>query len=370
LQLERALYHLSRADHDVTIGVERFDDVAQIKGGMPVLQEQDKNSVRHRSELLGDRSSALWRTLQIWLQQYRERGSFCDKHLLVTNAVIEAGVASMFKRPAGSDDISPKKIVETIRSIGKQKSKAKIVTTMQDVLSSDDAVLIELVRRIEVIDGFTLSSARDEMINGFALHPGLDQQQVLDFLLGWVTRILKEAWDMGQPGLISRQACIRQCREIEASLARQRFLPRAARDVLIAANERDRALARPFAEHLRRIEADEDDLLQAVEHFIQFNIEKHRLSADGDVADREWRDRGDRLITRWRNIMKSSKRTNLGLRPAEVGQRVLSEATYFHCEPLGGQSCGEIYMTSGHYHRLADDDEVWWHPDYRTTGGA
>lgn len=121
LQLERALYHLSRADHDVTIAVERFDDVAQIKGGMPVLQEQDKNSVRHRSELLGDRSSALWRTLQIWLQQYRERGSFCDKYLLVTNAVIEAGVASMLKRSAGSYEISPKKIVETIRSIGKQK---------------------------------------------------------------------------------------------------------------------------------------------------------------------------------------------------------------------------------------------------------
>ena len=48
----------------------------------------------------------------------------------------------------------------------------------------------------------------------------------------------------------------------------------------------------------------------------------------------------------------------------------MSEATYFHCEPLGGQSCSEIYMTSGHYHRLADDDEVWWHPTYRAIGEA
>ncbi len=369
LQLERALFHLSQADHDVTIAVERFDDVAQLKNGLPVVQEQDKNSVKNRTDLLGDRSTALWRTLQIWMQQYRDTGLFCDRYLLVTNVRIEDGVASMWKRNADTT-ATPAHIVEALRTISKTKSKAKIVKTMQDVVSADDSVLTMLASRIELIDGFTLASARQEMINGFALHPGLDQQQILDFLLGWMTRVLKEAWDMGQPGLISRLACIRQCREIEASLARQRFLPRAARDVLIAVNERNRALARPFAEHLRRIEADDDDLLQAVEHFVQFNIEKHRLSADGDVADREWQDRGDRLITRWRNIVKNTRRVHRDLRPVEVGQRIMSEATYFHCEPLGGQSCSEIYMTSGHYHRLADDDEVWWHPTYRAIGEA
>lgn len=318
--------------------------------------------------MLGDRSSALWRTLQIWLQQFRESGVFCDRYLLVTNMLVQAGVALMFKRTEETDRAPAHTILEALRSVGKQKSKAKIVATMKDVLSADDAVLVELVGRIEVIDGFTLSSARDEMVNGFALHPGLDQQQVLDFLLGWLTRVLKDSWDAGQPGLISRQACIRQCREIEASLARQRFLPRAARDVHIAVNERDQALARPFAEHLRRIEADDDELLQAVEHFIQFNIEKHRLSTGGDVADREWQDRGDRLIARWRNIMRNQKRVHRDLRPVELGQRILSEATYFHCEPLGGLDCSELYMTSGHYHRLADDDEVWWHPNFRAVG--
>ncbi|MEJ1117081.1 ABC-three component system protein [Phyllobacterium sp. CCNWLW109] len=368
LQLERALYHLSRAEHDVTVAVEHFDDVTQLKNGLPVIQEQDKNSVRINADLLGDRSSALWRTLQIWLHQYRNTGLFCERYLIVTNSSVNSGVAKLLKSSREVDSPSVQDIVVMLKSIGKQRSKAKIVATMNDVLSASDAILTELLSRIEVIDGFVLAEARDEMVNGFAIHPGLDQQQILDFLLGWLTRILKEAWDAGLPGMVSRQACIRQCREIETSLARQRFLPRAARDIGIAERDRSRALARPFAEHLRRIDADDDDLLQAVEHFIQFNVEKHRLSADGDVADREWQDRGDRLVARWRNIMRVEKRAHRDLMPAEIGQRVLSATTYFHCELLGGQSCSELYMTSGHYHRLADDDEVWWHPNFRVAG--
>lgn len=368
LQLERALYHLSRAEHDVTVAVERYDDVAQIKAGVPILQEQDKNSVRTGIDLLGDRSTAIWRTLQIWLHQHRITGTFCERYLIVTNTVVTTGVALLIKTMRDLNGPSPEQIVQTLRTIGEQRSKAKIVKIMQDVLTTDNAILSELVGRIELVDGFILAQARDEMANGFAIHPGLDQQQVLDYLLGWLTRILKESWDAGLPGMISRQACIRQCREIEASLARQRFLPRAARDVEIAVNDRDRALARPFAEHLRRIEADDDDLLQAIEHFLQFNVEKHRLSADGDVADREWQDRSDRLIARWRNILRNERRLHRDLEPAEVGQSILSSTTYFHCEPLGGQTCSELYMTSGHYHRLADNDEVWWHPNFQPLG--
>ena len=50
--------------------------------------------------------------------------------------------------------------------------------------------------------------------------------------------------------------------------------------------------------------------------------------------------------------------------PTEIGQAVLADATYDHQEPLDGQPCGELYMTSGHYHRLADENQVWWDPNY------
>ncbi|WP_425523289.1 ABC-three component system protein [Microvirga terrestris] len=166
--------------------------------------------------------------------------------------------------------------------------------------------------------------------------------------------------------MISRDACVRQCREIERLQARQRFLPRPARDLPIGNVDRDRALTRPFVEHLSRTDAEEDDIFQAVEHFIQFNVEKHRLALEGEIADREWRDRGDRLRQRWKNIARSTRLDYRGQPPQEIGKRILAQATYQHLEPLGGETCNELYMTSGHYHRLADDDEVWWDPTYQS----
>ncbi|MNL80951.1 hypothetical protein D3C87_2079330 [compost metagenome] len=47
------------------------------------------------------------------------------------------------------------------------------------------------------------------------------------------------------------------------------------------------------------------------------------------------------------------------------GQYVFADTTYLHREDLAGQPCDELYMTSGHYHRLADDNQVWWDPEFQ-----
>jgi hypothetical protein len=128
--------------------------------------------------------------------------------------------------------------------------------------------------------------------------------------------------------------------------------------------DRAGALSRTFVEHLGRIDAEDDDIIDAVDHFLKFSVEKHRLVVEGEVADREWSDRGERLRTRWRTLMRRRAREMKPKSPAEIGQTVLADATYNHHEPLDGQPCGELYMTSGHYHRLADENEVWWDPTY------
>jgi hypothetical protein len=167
----------------------------------------------------------------------------------------------------------------------------------------------------------------------------------------------------------ARTACAIQRREIEDALARRRLLPKPAREVPVAQQDRARAMTRPFVHHLARVEADQEEVLQAVNHFIQFNIEKHRLASDGEVADREWEDRGERLRQRWINIVRQTKREFSEREPTEIGIKILERSTYDHLEPLGRDPCNELYMTSGHYHRLADEDGVWWHPNYQPQAG-
>lgn len=370
-QLERALYHLSRAGAHDFVAVEYADDVAVLRRGQVVLKEQDKHSVQPGAEILTDRSRALWRTLQIWLSPApSSQSGNCQRFLLVTNTSVASPIASKLKALAAGDaGVTAKMIVAALREAGKIRSRSQIQTVIDDVLSRSDDQLLKLVSRIEIVDARNTQGDQDEIANGLALDPRLDRAVTLDALLGWLTKTLQSAWRAGQPGIVSRAACLAQRREIEDALARRRLLPKPAREVPVQPKDRTRALTRPFVHHLSRIDADEDDILQAVDHFIQFNIEKHRLANAGEVADSEWEDRSERLRQRWINIVRQTKRELKGHKPEDIGVRILERSTYDHLEPLGGDPCNELYMTSGHYHRLADEDGVWWHPTYSPQEG-
>jgi hypothetical protein len=267
----------------------------------------------------------------------------------------------------GSAEVAPEAIVKAMRTVGHatRKRASQVQSIIDDVLSHTDEELVRLVSRIEIVESKNERSDQQELANRLGLDPRIEPSVTLDALLGWMTTTLQEAWRSGRPGLISRGACLTQCREIENSLARRRLLPKPAREVPVAQRDRTRAMTRPFVHHLARIDAGDDDIIQAVDHFIQFNIEKHRLASNGEVADSEWEVRSERLRQRWINIARQTKRELRGSEPEEIGVRILERSTYGHLEPLGADPCNELYMTSGHYHRLADDDAVWWHPHYR-----
>ncbi len=124
-------------------------------------------------------------------------------------------------------------------------------------------------------------------------------------------------------------------------------------------------MARRFVDHLGRIDAERDDVVQAVDHFLQFAAEKWRLAKEGGIPPDEWKHRGDRLQQRWANIARMVRRENADKPDRTIGQAILARTTYDHHEPINGLDCRELYMTSGHYHRLADTDEVWWCPAFQ-----
>ena len=367
-QLDRALHHLAVGEAGAWVAVEHIDDVAVIQGGKLILQEQDKTSTVPRRALLGDRSPALWRTLQIWMsQRYATDPIRCERYLLVSNHPVDTPIASAIKQ-LGRGEIQPEAVVAALRKAGAGRGKSKIQTMIDDVLLHSDKHLLELVVRVEIVE--TSDADRTKIANGLAIDSRTDADAILDGLLGWLTRMLRVAWHEKRPGMVSREACVHQCRELEASQARRRFLPRPAREVTVSDAERQSARARPFVEHLSRIDAVDEDVYQAVDHFIQFNVEKYRLAAEGEIPDHEWGDRGDRLKQRWRNVMRVARREAPSAKPQDVGLRVLERSTYDHLEPLGGEHCAELYMTAGHYHRLADEDEVWWDPRFDPKGGS
>jgi hypothetical protein len=368
-QLERALCHLASADVD-SVGVEHVDDVTSFRDDRIVLQEQDKHTVNKHVEIVGDRSRALWRTLQIWVGQ-RRAGAMCGRYLLAINSEVTGPIASKIKR-LPTRDVQPSEIVAALRAAGVQKRKPRASSPLQaridDVLSESDANLEALVSTIEIVDGPTAINWRDSVLRGLAVDETVDQDAVLQGLSGWLADTLITLWRAGQPGVVTRKAFSRQCRELERSLVQRRLLPLPAALIPISPNEHARAMGRRFVDHLGRIRAEREDIIQAIDHFLQFSTEKWRLAKEGGIPPTEWKHRGDRLQQRWRNIVRAVKREKAGRPDCEVGYRVLEQSTYDHYEPINGLDCRELYMTSGHYHRLADADEVWWCPTFVPDG--
>lgn len=50
--------------------------------------------------------------------------------------------------------------------------------------------------------------------------------------------------------------------------------------------------------------------------------------------------------------------------PRDAGYEIFSEATEDYREKLAGSETDHVYLTSGTYHRLAEELTVGWHPDY------
>lgn len=336
-----------------------------MRDGKVVLVEQDKSSSRPDAKLLADRSRSFWRTLQIWLR-HREGpdGGYVERRLFFVNQWVSSPIATSLKARA-TKKIEAAEVVKTMREIGARRSRSKVQEIINDVLSRSDDDLIALVATIEIVEAGDPVSERAHLANGLGLDPRADANDILTGLFGWLTAKVRTEWSEGRPGVVTRKEILVQCHELQAKQAKSRFLPRAAADIVITQEARTGALTRNFVEHLGRISAEREDVVQAIDHFLKFSIEKHRLVRAGDVPLAEWRNRSDRLRERWGNLMRRRKRELAGSTNEAIGQMVFADTTYDHHESLDGQACDELYMTAGHYHRLAEEDDVWWHPIYR-----
>ncbi|TBB59409.1 hypothetical protein ELH43_38700 [Rhizobium ruizarguesonis] len=367
--MDRALYHLAHAaGGDVAVAVEHIDDVAVVRDGKIILLEQDKSTTRSEARLLGDRTRAIWRTLQIWLRHAETvDGAHCQRYLFFVNHWVSSPIAQLIKeRSCGKASVAD--IVGALRKIGSKRTTAKVQILIDDVLSRSDGSLTDLISKVELVEATDLAIDRRSIANGLGLNPRADAADILDGLFGWLTNRVRLEWSEGRSGLITRDEVLVQSHALQAKQAKSRFLPRASGEIEIDDELRKGQLSRNFVEHLSRIDAESEDIVQAVDHFLKFNIEKHRLVRAGDVPDAEWSHRSDRLRERWAGLMRRRRRELKGQRNCDIGQTVLADVTYDHREALDGHSCDELYMTSGHYHRLAEEDEVWWDPTFRKAG--
>jgi hypothetical protein len=369
-QFERALYWLAQSPSGSVIGMETDDDVAVRGADGSQLLEQDKHSICDDAKPFGDRSKGLWNTLSIWIEALdgKEVEADATSFLMVTNKVLPECIAKQIGRAKSEAQVTA--CIKALKAAAPTPPK-DIAHLVQRVLRSDSRTsLRKLILQCELADASQATGGRELRKKTLArlqlpewCLAGADS--IADELLGWLHKTAMAAWQQKQPAWIQRDHFVNQLHAVIDRRKRQLTRERAEHLIPVADDKIGQEKGSPFVKQLHLVTDDDGIVDNAIREFIRCNIEKSRLSAEGNVSDDEWKAFETALLSRWDKIRARVIRMKKSEPEENIGFEIFTDTTEEHREKLAGSDTEQVYLTSGTYHRLADMIRIGWHPRFR-----
>lgn len=368
-QFERALYWLAQSGSGALVGIETDDDVALRKADNTVVLEQDKHSILEDAKPFGDRSKDLWNTLAIWIDALEDREVPSDKtkFWMVTNKVLSECIAKKISRAKTSDEIAA--CIKELEVAAKNPPDS-LATKMDRVLRANSRqFLATLIANCELADGDVPAGGSNLKKETIALFPipgwcSAQGDSIFNELLGWLHTSASTLWKENKPAWISRDHFVNQFQATIDNRKRRINRERAEHLIPVPDEKVGKEKARPFVKQLYLVSDDDTLADTAIREFIRCNIEKSRLSVEGNITDDDWLAFESALLSRWKKIWARMLRMKNDKPHKDVGFEIFSETTENYREKLAGSDTEQVYLTSGTYHRLADLIRVGWHPNY------
>jgi hypothetical protein len=335
-----------------------------------LIVEQDKHSIRDGTEPFSNRSKDLWNTLGIWLDAIETKEVTVDTthFLMVTNKTLSDCIANQISKAEGPAEAALC-ITSLIKASGNPPEKVAIL--MQRVLRPESrANLAALISRTKVLDATQATAGnalRADTISRLPLPEWCRStaDSMVDELSGWLHRSVLELWRQKKPGWVERDHFINQLHAALERRKKQISRERAAHLIPVTADKIGQEKGRPFVKQLYLVTDDDSVVDTSIREFIRCNIEKMRLSQEGNVTDDDWKSFESALMARWDKIRARVVRVRAGDVETDVGFEIFTETTEDHREKLAGSETEQVYLTSGTYHRMADLLRVGWHPRYK-----
>jgi hypothetical protein len=368
-QFERALYWLSKSSAGSVVGIETDDDVAVRESDATQVLEQDKHSIQKDTEPFGDRSKDLWNTLAIWADALDSGEVIAGTtlFLMVTNKVLPDCLAKRIGRAKTEPEIDA--CIAALETAAVAPPKGIHSQVERVMRPSSRGNLRKLINRCRLADA-TKETAGDELrakTIGQLQLPGwcaAGAASILDELLGWMHRTALVSWQEKRPAWIKRDHFVNQLHAIIDLRKRKISRERAAHLIPIGDEKVGNEKGSRFVKQLHLITDDDSVVDTSIREYIRCNIEKARLSAEGNITDGDWLSFESTLLARWDKIRARTMRVRQGVDEQDVGFEIFTDTTEAHCEKLAGADTEQVYLTSGTYHRMADMMQVGWHPRF------
>ena len=165
-QVRYALALLENDNSDFQISIEKFDDVAFSKDGIPKQLIQLKHHVQRHGNLT-DGSTDLWRTLKVWIDVISESPDILNgtKFLIVTTAIAPDNTAASFLKK--DENRNEESAYEKLRNICIKSENKEHKKYYEAFLKTDEIILERLLSQICIIDGANNIIDVERRCNGF-----------------------------------------------------------------------------------------------------------------------------------------------------------------------------------------------------------
>jgi hypothetical protein len=369
-QFERALYWLARSSTGSVVGIETNDDVAVRGADSKQILEQDKHSIQENAEPFGNRSKDLWNTLGIWIEALNsgEVAAETTRFMMVTNKTLRECIAKKIGRAKSDEEIDEcVAALETAAISPPDGIKSLVERVMRSTSRPNLRKLIERCRLADASQNTAGQELRTKTIGHLQLPEwcASSGDSILDELLGWMHRTALANWRQKQPAWIKRDHFVNQFHAIIDLRKRRISRERAEHLIPVGDDKIGEKKGSVFVKQLHLITDDDSVVDTSIREFIRCNIEKARLSAEGNITDDDWLAFESTLLSRWDKIRVRVTRIRQGAPEKDVGYEIFTDTTEAHCEKLAGTDTEQVYLTSGTYHRLAELIQVGWHPRFQ-----
>ena len=372
-QFARALETLNSLPIDGSVGIETLDDVAVLLGDGSIRLEQDKFTTGSSGHVYADSSFNLLNSMQTWLDACLSKEVDVENtsFKLVTNAKTTTEIVR-----AVSNAKTKQEAEDVLSKICDLKSGSSCYRRFIETVASPVGreMFVRLCPKIALVE--ENEGAFSDAVMGLRVPDTFNdcRQRMCEAILGWMVNNALETWGRKRPYIVTVKEYLAQLEAVKSDYRRERRSERAPSKVPVDPIKARALLDSVFVKQIRIIVEGKDALNlrdEAIGDYLRCIEEKCRLNKVGDVTSDDWTGFNSELYERWKRVFNRAPLLVKG-DDREIGLKVFDEVL----DPdykgtLGGVKTTYSYLTTGSYHRMADDLEIGWHPSYkRLLGGG
>lgn len=366
-QVRYALSYLLKSDDSsAQISIEKFDDIAiESETGKPLELIQTKCHTKRRGDL-SDRSTDLWKTLNVWIDTVSDNQTLLDhtRFMIITTAQIPPDSAVEQISNLQHDDA-----YEMLKTVAEERGNASHTKYYEAFLNMSESKMKTLLSHVEVIS--EASNIKDVLEDikrriSIACRPEhLDS--ITERVEGWWIQEVVKALMSDNLVIMSQRQLYYKIYDISREYDDDN-LPIECLDLDSIEEEELTSKEKIFLEQLRLLNSGNLTLKLAIQDYFRASIQRSSWLRQGLIYANDLDYYESKLKDAWEHAFASMEEDLNDYGNPTDEEKIKAGKTLYHkvldFDLRIRDKCDAPFVMHGTYHILANDLKVGWHIDF------